>query len=66
MLWFDSKLKLHLLEPTQEAVRRQLAEEDRQAQLKGKAYALHPLFTASELIAVGLELEEMQYVILLV
>ncbi|TFK63616.1 hypothetical protein BDN72DRAFT_872268 [Pluteus cervinus] len=52
--------EIRVKKPTQDAVRRQLAEEDRKAQLEGKAYSLHPSFTASELVAVGLELEEQQ------
>ncbi|TFK60790.1 hypothetical protein BDN72DRAFT_778956, partial [Pluteus cervinus] len=53
---FESRIK----RPTQDAVRRELAEEDRKAQAAGKAYSLHPTYSASELIAVGLELEEQQ------
>ncbi|TFK58315.1 hypothetical protein BDN72DRAFT_782249 [Pluteus cervinus] len=53
---FESRIK----KPTQEAVRRALAEEDRKAQQEGTAYVLHSMFSGSELIAVGLELEEQQ------
>ncbi|TFK60900.1 hypothetical protein BDN72DRAFT_778834, partial [Pluteus cervinus] len=53
---FDERVK----KPTQDAVRRALAEEDKKAQKEGKAYALHTLFSASEFIAVGLDLEEHQ------
>ncbi|TFK59703.1 hypothetical protein BDN72DRAFT_873011 [Pluteus cervinus] len=53
---FESRIK----RPTQEAVRRELAEEDRQAQENGSAYTLHSAFSARELIATGLELEEQQ------
>ncbi|TFK59339.1 hypothetical protein BDN72DRAFT_873055 [Pluteus cervinus] len=53
---FETRIK----KPTQEAVRRALAEEDRKAQEEGRAYALHTTFSGSELIAVGMELEEHQ------
>ncbi|TFK60104.1 hypothetical protein BDN72DRAFT_779836, partial [Pluteus cervinus] len=53
---FEERIK----KPTQDAVRRALAEEDKKAQKEGKAYALHTLFTPSEFIAVGLDLEEHQ------
>ncbi|TFK64934.1 hypothetical protein BDN72DRAFT_901153 [Pluteus cervinus] len=50
-----------LLRPaSKEAVRQALAEEDRKAQQEGTAYVLHSMFSGSELIAVGLELEEQQ------
>ncbi|TFK60998.1 hypothetical protein BDN72DRAFT_778739, partial [Pluteus cervinus] len=53
---FEERVK----KPSQDAVRRALVEEDKKAQKEGKAYALHTLFTASEFIAVGLDLEEHQ------
>ncbi|TFK60138.1 hypothetical protein BDN72DRAFT_872951 [Pluteus cervinus] len=53
---FESRVK----RMTQEAVRRELAEEDRRDQQKGVAYNLHSTYSGSELIAVGLELEEQQ------
>ncbi|TFK60098.1 hypothetical protein BDN72DRAFT_779845 [Pluteus cervinus] len=53
---FEERVK----KPSQDAVRRALAEEDKKAQQAGKLYALHTLFSASEFIAVGLDLEEQQ------
>ncbi len=50
----------YVLEPTQDAVRRALADEDKKALKEGKAYVLHTLFSASEFIAVGLDLEDHQ------
>ncbi|TFK59939.1 hypothetical protein BDN72DRAFT_780066 [Pluteus cervinus] len=46
--------------PTIDAVRRQLADEDKKAQEEGKAYVLHPTIGPSQLIAIGLELEVQQ------
>ncbi|TFK59627.1 hypothetical protein BDN72DRAFT_780475, partial [Pluteus cervinus] len=53
---FESRVK----KPTQDAVRRQLANEDKKAQKEGQAYSLHPTITANGLIIAGLELEEQQ------
>ncbi|TFK60590.1 hypothetical protein BDN72DRAFT_779220, partial [Pluteus cervinus] len=53
---FETRIK----KPTQETVRHELADEDRQAEEDGTAYVLHPMFSGSELVAVGLELEEQQ------
>lgn len=46
--------------PTQDSVKRSLAEEDRAEMSAGTAFALHQSFSASALISAGLDLEDDQ------
>ena len=47
---------------TQDAVRKRLAVEEAEQMASGTAYVLHEEISASQLITLGLDFEEQQYV----
>jgi hypothetical protein len=49
---------------TQDAVRKRLAVEEAEQMATGTAYVLHEEVSASQLITMGLDFEEQQYVII--